>query len=98
MLLYSYSLVVPTSKIHLLWLPPATSVISLFNQHRPHPAGPLQPRPLQLVPVQLVQSAPVLEREAELETKAMQSGAGHQPLSLPGGELGLQEVEEERRC
>lgn len=53
--------------------------------------------PSSWVPVQLVQSCPALGRVAEVKTKAAQPGAGHQPLSLLGHELGLQEAEEGRR-
>lgn len=66
-----------------------------INQHRPDPAGPLWAS--SLVPVQLVQSTPALGRVAEVKTKAMQPGAGCQPLLLWGDELGLWEAEEGRR-
>lgn len=47
--------------------------------------------------MQLVQSAPALGRVAEVKTKAILPGAGHQPLLLLGDELGPREAEEGRR-
>lgn len=53
--------------------------------------------PSSLIPVQLVQSIPALGTVAEVKTKAMQPGTGHQPLSLPWDMLGLWQAEEGRR-